>query len=61
MGAITWPMIMLKATSPPTVMSPSITARAPKKSTSAVVALLTYWIRFCPSAESFTAWNEVRT
>ena len=39
---------MLKATSAPTVNSPSITALAPNSSSAAVVTLLTYWIAFWP-------------
>ena len=39
---------MLKAISSPTVIVPSITDSAPMNRISAVVTLLTYWIRFWP-------------
>ena len=52
---------MLKAISSPTDIEPSITDCAPKNRISAVVTLLTYWMRFCPSAPVTPASNEVRT
>ena len=52
---------MLKAISSPTVIAPPITASAPKSRISAVVTLLTYWMRFWPSAPVTPASNDVRT
>jgi len=45
-GCTTWAAIMLKAINSPIVIPPSITDSAPNSRISAVVALLTYWIRF---------------
>ena len=47
--------IMLKATSSPTVSSPSMTALAPKTAAAPSSTLLTYWIAFCPWRRASTA------
>ena len=52
---------MLKATSAPTVSSPSITALAPNRSSAAVVSLLTYWMAICPPEPSIAAAKHVLT
>ena len=59
-GSATWPAIMLKATSDPTVSSPSMTACAPNRSRAAEVTLLTYWMAFWPLAASSVAAKEAR-
>ena len=52
---------MLKATSAPTVSSPSITAFAPKSRIAAVVSLLTNWMLIWPPVPSIVAAKLVRT
>ena len=52
---------MLKATSAPTVSSPSITALAPNRSSAAVVSLLMYWMASCPPEPSIAEAKLVLT
>ncbi len=60
-GCTTWPAIMLKAMSSPTVIEPAITDCAPMNRISAVVILLTYWILFWPTAPVTPASKDLLT